>query len=332
MVDDPAPLTAEELADIRARLDAATDGPWECAKEVREYEGSVHYQVRTALPRPLHPWGARYLFWTNGALAHDLPRRARLDEVRDDAQAHADATFVAHARVDVGALLGEVARLRRVVARAWEQGWDAAREAAALVADEVAGGDEDDALAEPREVDAAVMASAREIASELRALGPAARAVDDPDAMRATLADVRRALWAARQLGDPRAARAAYARVTDARLLGYLRARGFAEVKAGLWRRPDARVGIDTSVRVPTAPPRAGWAREDLVGCAVHHLARIEDRSMAEVLADLLPPRGPWDDDATLPGHRFVAAGYIDERWERGEDGGEGEGASEATT
>jgi nicotinamide mononucleotide adenylyltransferase len=73
------PLTADQLATIQARADAATDGPWQANTRI----GVVTNQADD----PLAVFGG-------------------------SAQDRADAEFTAHAREDVPALLAEIQRLK----------------------------------------------------------------------------------------------------------------------------------------------------------------------------------------------------------------------------
>lgn len=91
----PKPLTAEEMAQIRARAEAATPGPWDL----------------DAAGGHGHRWGVtgpesedfEFLFYPA-----DYPRHG------------VDAEFIAHARSDVPRLLEEVERLRAALVRARE--------------------------------------------------------------------------------------------------------------------------------------------------------------------------------------------------------------------
>lgn len=85
------PLTEQQLADIRARADAATPGPW-CTDAWEIYQGT-EYQPGLSM------WIGETCRGTTS------PEQDR-----------ADATFVAHAREDVPALLAEIQRLTDRVA------------------------------------------------------------------------------------------------------------------------------------------------------------------------------------------------------------------------
>lgn len=82
---DKIEIEAPGLEGIRARAAAATPGPWFCGSD---YKAGY-----------LRPWEV--------CLAADLP----MLELRPDGSGEADATFIAHAREDVPALLSEVDRL-----------------------------------------------------------------------------------------------------------------------------------------------------------------------------------------------------------------------------
>ena len=76
------PLTDQDLADIQARLNAASPGPWQSFIEGRDHEGGSSF-IRTQ--------------------GEDI----ELTGVTD-----ADQDFIAHARQDLPRLLEEVRRLR----------------------------------------------------------------------------------------------------------------------------------------------------------------------------------------------------------------------------
>ncbi|MFJ3563248.1 hypothetical protein [Streptomyces diastaticus] len=82
-------LSPEYLAEIAARAEAATAGPW-CADGAEIYQGDEYVS---------------YAFWVG--------ETCRADEADGGT---VDATFVAHARTDVPALLAEVERLRAELA------------------------------------------------------------------------------------------------------------------------------------------------------------------------------------------------------------------------
>lgn len=93
------PLTAEQLAAIKARADAATTGPW--VDKLRDFEGVDGYGLES------HP-----TVEANGKTVCIFYER-EIDDDNDEA----DATFIASAREDIPALLAEVERLRTDVAR-----------------------------------------------------------------------------------------------------------------------------------------------------------------------------------------------------------------------
>ncbi|WNI15542.1 hypothetical protein [Actinacidiphila sp. ITFR-21] len=85
-----APLSEQRLAEIAARVAAASAGPWMA-------DGAEIYRA---------PWGYVVIdLWVGEML--------RID---DQGGSNADAEFVAHARTDVPVLLAEVERLTRLVA------------------------------------------------------------------------------------------------------------------------------------------------------------------------------------------------------------------------
>ena len=81
-------MTPEQLASIRERAEAATEGPWLQGREKVRYES------------------AREVYTERD------PSRTSRDVCRAD-EADEDAEFIAHAREDVPALLAEVERLQR---------------------------------------------------------------------------------------------------------------------------------------------------------------------------------------------------------------------------
>jgi hypothetical protein len=90
--------TELDQAAIRARLEAATPGPWEAV-----VLGSEGYDVRACRPR------------TPGRLSRVRVARCGYEEWEVD---KANAEFIAHARTDIELLLEENARLRRWKAEA----------------------------------------------------------------------------------------------------------------------------------------------------------------------------------------------------------------------
>ena len=88
-------LTEQELADIRARCEAATGGPWRFVEEGRDNTSGDSF-IMTGPPRGRN--GDLYL----------------TTDKRDGS--HADYEFIAHARQDIPRLLDEVERLRKLVA------------------------------------------------------------------------------------------------------------------------------------------------------------------------------------------------------------------------
>jgi hypothetical protein len=96
-----APLTSERLAEIAARAEAATPGPW---GSHRDLAGVYTVQVN---PRVIPGFGSV----TEGDVAQIL--------TREDDKAYANVRFIAHAREDVPALLARIAELedfkRRVI-------------------------------------------------------------------------------------------------------------------------------------------------------------------------------------------------------------------------
>ena len=83
-------MTDEELAGIEARCNAATAGPWEVS-------------------------GRGFGYW---AVICEYPHSPAVD----GCCSRENATFIAHARTDVSALLAEVRRLRGLVKAAYHEG------------------------------------------------------------------------------------------------------------------------------------------------------------------------------------------------------------------
>lgn len=86
------PMTPERLAEIEARANAATEGPWEAIED-----DSIH-----AAPAYVDNGGCGVIAWR---------------PVCDFVVRHGDAEFIAHARTDAPALLTEVRRLQAAVER-----------------------------------------------------------------------------------------------------------------------------------------------------------------------------------------------------------------------
>ena len=108
------PLTDQQLADIQARADAATKGPWgyydgdNYAALAADYQqtGRGSYSCRQGIARLEEDD-----FWDDQA-----------NEARDEGDAYeqmiANAEFITHAREDVPALLAELGRVRAELAGA----------------------------------------------------------------------------------------------------------------------------------------------------------------------------------------------------------------------
>jgi hypothetical protein len=94
-------MTDEELAGVEARANAATTGPWEW--KVRDDSG------------PLAMHSGDVIVFDDGTAWGEYGSPMH--------NAAADATFIAHARTDVPALVAEVRRLRGLVRDAY---WEAA--------------------------------------------------------------------------------------------------------------------------------------------------------------------------------------------------------------
>lgn len=91
-------MTDERIAQIRARADAATRGPWH-----------VELTAETYIDRP-----SRYPIYSEVRGIVDVAEGDTYvaQTKRGNEQARDDAEFIAHAREDVATLLAEVERLR----------------------------------------------------------------------------------------------------------------------------------------------------------------------------------------------------------------------------
>lgn len=96
------PLAAEELAEIRARADAATPGPWAVDIEPAYHTASPSGDSEPAFMR--------------GVRAADGRHVVRFDDDYGTDQWD-DARLIAHARTDVPLLLDEIARLKMAYGR-----------------------------------------------------------------------------------------------------------------------------------------------------------------------------------------------------------------------
>lgn len=97
-------MTAERIAQIRARADAATRGPWH-----------VQLTAETYIDRP-----SRYPIYSEVRGVVDVAEGDTYvaQTKRGNEQARADAEFIAHAREDVAVLLAEIERLRAALVEA----------------------------------------------------------------------------------------------------------------------------------------------------------------------------------------------------------------------
>jgi hypothetical protein len=93
-------MTPERLAEIAARAEAATEGPW---GSHRDLAGVYTVQVN---PRVIPGFGSV----TEGDVAQIL--------TREDDKAYANVRFIAHAREDMPALLARIAELETALAAA----------------------------------------------------------------------------------------------------------------------------------------------------------------------------------------------------------------------
>lgn len=99
---------SDRLDEIRARLQAATPGPWcaeNCGEKSNEYVVGVAFAADDEnCERPLSGW-PKFYDGDGNEIA------ARTDMVAAEMATRADADFIAHAPEDIAYLLGEVARL-----------------------------------------------------------------------------------------------------------------------------------------------------------------------------------------------------------------------------
>jgi len=86
-------LDNERLAEIRARVEAATPGPWVADPPVAKVDNNWNRWT------VMHPTDGRLGTWFVASLVPDV------DRLQDVEQEHSDAEFIAHARQDVPDLL-----------------------------------------------------------------------------------------------------------------------------------------------------------------------------------------------------------------------------------
>lgn len=109
-------MTPGQLAEIRARLEAATPGPWLAEPQTWETVGA-------------HPWPTDAEWQADEQSATDAlysgPDICTMEGWPPESR-RANAEFIAAAPSDIAALLAEVDRLRAVTAdrdRRWPEGW-----------------------------------------------------------------------------------------------------------------------------------------------------------------------------------------------------------------
>lgn len=126
----PEPLSDERLAEIQARVERTSPGPWEMEVTWHAPDDDLHVAIHTRDKLPAHPWSPRFIAWMTGVVARPIgdlqPRRQHCPtcdhvfyrsrevpfELRADDDIQADADFIAHAPTDVRDLLGDHERLR----------------------------------------------------------------------------------------------------------------------------------------------------------------------------------------------------------------------------
>lgn len=101
------PMTEERIAEIRGREKAATQGPWRAKCEILEADECGNATAEMTYVS------------TNDKGICILYGRGH-----DDANTQEDATFIAHAREDIPALLDEVERLRAENEKLKEIAWN----------------------------------------------------------------------------------------------------------------------------------------------------------------------------------------------------------------
>lgn len=94
------PLTQEDLDAIRARLEAATDGPWETGGPYPGVSVIACIDGGCGWPEPEPPEYAPVSILSNAQTGEPHPQHL------------ADANLIAHAPVDIERLLGEVGRVK----------------------------------------------------------------------------------------------------------------------------------------------------------------------------------------------------------------------------
>lgn len=115
-------LTAERLAEIKARCDAATEGPWgELCLAPHYHEGHrlITSEVNTRWTRGDRP---NQGYREDNACVDNVgicEGRTHQEDIKPE-QFHANMTFIAHARQDIPDLLAEIERLQ--VAVKWFEG------------------------------------------------------------------------------------------------------------------------------------------------------------------------------------------------------------------
>ncbi|MYU24507.1 hypothetical protein [Streptomyces sp. SID8352] len=101
-------LTAQQLADIETRTNAATDGPW----GTYEFGGDTLIEIAAGLEETGTGYRARReICRLEDEPMDNDPTHTEWTGEEDWEQVQADAEFVAHARTDVPVLLAEIRRL-----------------------------------------------------------------------------------------------------------------------------------------------------------------------------------------------------------------------------
>ena len=108
-------LTDERLAEIRARAEAATPGPWEHGAPSEMTFDEMRHEYAASLKATLDHFGGDYQNRVHGVYLGDSEVRVCITGIGRNSPAN--AVFIASARQDIGDLLAEIERLRAEVQR-----------------------------------------------------------------------------------------------------------------------------------------------------------------------------------------------------------------------
>ncbi|MFG3417956.1 hypothetical protein ACIBTZ_28820 [Micromonospora sp. NPDC049460] len=111
-MDAPQPMTDEELAEIEELADAATPGPW----HVRQLDDDFAMSLVAISTIPGTGLAERWPdFDHHEMVAATLVQHPRYVDIADE-RWDENAQFIASARRDIPRLIGEIRRLRRLLA------------------------------------------------------------------------------------------------------------------------------------------------------------------------------------------------------------------------